>query len=296
MKIKELTFKQAYDEGKNLLKQNGIECYKSDTMWLFFECFGLDRKDLLLRGNEPANSNDCLRFFNMLEERIQGIPVQYIIGHCDFMGICFDVGNGVLIPRDDTEVLVRETVKRIKTEISRVKRKINVLDLCSGSGVVAIVVKKIFGDAVNVLALELYDSAFFYLKKNIDKNNLEIRAIQGDIFKFYNEIENGFADCIVSNPPYIPSSDIEYLDDTVKKEPITALNGGNDGLEFYNVICKKWLDKISPSGFISLEIGINQSEHVVKILKQCSFKNYKIYNDINSVSRVIISDRGNSYS
>lgn len=223
--------------------------------------------------------------------RLNGIPVQYILGHCKFMDIDLDVGPGVLIPRDDTEVLVRKTIDILKNSYNFSQKTLNIIDLCSGTGAIALSIKKVFASKANVTALDFYEQPLKYLKSNILKNNLDVKVIQGSVFTYYKNFIDNQIDCIISNPPYIPTKQLKFLHPDVQYEPTVALDGGADGLDFYRVIAKKWINKIKQGGIVALEIGINQKEAVCKILKTAEIKDIYVYNDINNIPRGLIGKK-----
>lgn len=227
----------------------------------------------------------------MIEMRLNGIPVQYILGHCKFMDIDLDVGPGVLIPRDDTEVLVQKTIDMLKNSYNFSQKTLNIIDLCSGTGAIALSLKKVFASKANVTALDFYEQPLKYLKSNILKNNLDVKVIQGSVFTYYKNFIDNQIDCIISNPPYIPTKQLKFLHPDVQYEPTVALDGGADGLDFYRVIAKKWINKIKQGGIVALEIGINQKEAVSEILKTAEIKDIYVYNDINNIPRVLIGKK-----
>lgn len=227
----------------------------------------------------------------MIEMRLNGIPVQYILGHCKFMDIDLDVGPGVLIPRDDTEVLVQKTIDMLKNSYNFSQKTLNIIDLCSGTGAIALSIKKVFASKANVTALDFYEQPLKYLKSNTLKNNLDVKVIQGSVFTYYKNFIDNQIDCIISNPPYIPTKQLKFLHPDVQYEPTVALDGGADGLDFYRVIAKKWINKIKQGGIVALEIGINQKEAVCKILKTAEIKDIYVYNDINNIPRVLIGKK-----
>lgn len=227
----------------------------------------------------------------MIEMRLNGIPVQYILGHCKFMDIDLDVGPGVLIPRDDTEVLVRKTIDILKNSYNFSQKTLNIIDLCSGTGAIALSLKKVFASKANVTALDFYEQPLKYLKSNTLKNNLDVKVIQGSVFTYYKNFIDNQIDCIISNPPYIPTKQLKFLHPDVQYEPTVALDGGADGLDFYRVIAKKWINKIKQGGIVALEIGINQKEAVCEILKTAEIKDIYVYNDINNIPRGLIGKK-----
>ena len=192
------------------------------------------------------------------------------------MGLDFFVDENVLIPQPDTEILVEEVLKISKLY----NKKINILDLCTGSGAIAVSLAKYIKD-VNIIATDISENAIEIAEKNAIKNNAEnkIKFVVSDMFK---NIENKF-DIIVSNPPYIETKEIEKLSKEVKNEPIIALDGGNDGIKYYKIIADNYNKFLNIGGYLLLEIGYNQGESVSKL-----FKNSEIKKDLSGNNRVIL--------
>ena len=217
-----------------------------------------------------------------VKKRREGYPLQYIIGKWSFMGNDFIVGEGVLIPRDDTEVAVNECFSAVKNI-----RRAKILDLCSGSGIIAVTLAKLLPDA-EITALELEDRAFGFLEKNIILNKADnVRALKGDIFRAFSCIEDKSFDAIISNPPYIKSGEISALQKEVGFEPVSALDGGEDGLDFYRCIAENWLSKLKNGGSITLEIGEEQAEDVTGLLSEKCISDIRTVKDIQGLDRVI---------
>ena len=160
-----MTYAEAYIRAKSLLKNSGVEGYAFDVASLFEFCFNIPRIDLSSHRSDEVPTSKCKNFFNLVEKRIKHEPLQYILGYCYFMGRKYFVSNGVLIPREDTEILVRKSVDFLKITKSD-PNKVKVLDLCSGTGIVAISLASSFKDA-EFFAIELYDKAFECLTKNV---------------------------------------------------------------------------------------------------------------------------------
>lgn len=211
-------------------------------------------------------------------KRRQGIPLQYILGRWWFYKSEFLVGDGVLIPRQDTEVLVEAALDFLK-----VLNSPSVCDLCSGSGCIAISIAKEIPDA-KVVAVEKYREAYEYLVRNIEYNNVS------NVTPKLKDVEDtpfGEFDLIVCNPPYIPNSDKESLETEVLKEPHTALFGGEDGLYFYRVIAKNWKQSLKPGGMLAFEVGINEDNAVADVLRANGYINVGFKNDIVGIQRVV---------
>ena len=197
------------------------------------------------------------KYKELVEEIKNGKPLQYITHKQDFMGFTFYVDENVLIPQPDTEILVQETLK-----LAYDKKNIKILDLCTGSGAIAISLKALLGDDAEVYASDISENALSVAKKNAKKLKQDIKFIQSDMFK---NIQDSF-DIIVSNPPYIETGIIKTLSKDVQAEPIIALDGGIDGLDFYRKIHNE-ID-LHLNGTLLLEIGYNQKENVLKIFEE----------------------------
>lgn len=217
--------------------------------------------------------------FEKAEKRADGYPLQYIIGEWEFFSLPFAVGEGVLVPRQDTEQLVLFAIEFLKE-----KPNAEVIDLCSGSGCIAISIAKHFPKA-KVTAVEKSDRAFSYLLKNIEKNNVKVNAVLGDIADLETK---KYYDLVVSNPPYIESDVLPTLQKEVKHEPAMALDGGNDGLSFYRLIARRWLPKIKHGGALAVEIGYNQKAAVTEIFQKAGIENVRCIKDYGGNNRVIV--------
>lgn len=220
----------------------------------------------------------------MLGQRAEGTPIQYIIGKWWFYKGEFFVGDGVLIPRQDTETLVE-----VATELLKGKENPQVADLCAGSGCIGISIATDFPRA-SVTAVEKYDKAHSYLQKNIIHNGTKnVKPVLADVL----EKPFGNYDLIVSNPPYITAEDMKKLSREVKCEPETALFGGEDGLYFYRKITAVWKTALKPNGVLAFEVGINEADAVSDILAKNNFKNITVRNDLCGVQRVVFGTAGN---
>ena len=214
----------------------------------------------------------------IVEKRRQGIPLQYILGKWWFYKSEFIVGEGVLIPRQDTETLVEAALELL----GGVKNP-NVCDLCSGSGCIAISIALERPDA-KVTAVEKYSDAIVYLQKNIKHNRAaNVHAVEYDVL----DKPFGEYDLIVSNPPYIKNSDKKELSKEVLNEPHTALFGGEDGLYFYRKITELWKTALKPNGVLAFEVGINEDEAVAEILRSNGFINIGLKCDLIGIQRVV---------
>lgn len=277
-----MTLNEIYLYGKKELIKAGIESSAFDAMQIFNFCFNLNRQDIIKDRFRLAEEKKAKQFLKFIEERAQGRPLQYILGHWSFMDTEFEVGEGVLIPREDTEVLV----KAVLSQIERIKNP-QILDLCAGPGTVSITLAKKRKDA-NILAIEISEIALNYLKNNIKKNNIKnVTPISFDVFKKVETLGFKDVDIIVSNPPYIPTKDLKGLQKEVQHEPMLALDGGEEGLNFYYAIAQNWVKLLKEKGIICVEIGQGQSKRVIEIFKRCGISDIEAKKDINGIDRVI---------
>ncbi|MCQ2969641.1 MAG: peptide chain release factor N(5)-glutamine methyltransferase, partial [Clostridium sp.] len=226
------------------------------------------------------------RFRELIKKRKEKMPMAYILKDVEFMGLDFYVEEGVLIPRGDTEILVEEVLNHIGQEES-----INICDLCCGSGAIGISLASLRNN-IKVDLVDLYPIPEKVTKKNIEKHSLEERAefIKSDLLN--KVIESGKKyDILVSNPPYIADKVIDTLMDDVKNyEPHTALAGGEEGMDFYNIIVSESCKVLNEKGILAFEIGYDQGEKVKKLMEEKGFNNVKIIQDLAGLDRVVIGN------
>lgn len=223
---------------------------------------------------------------SLIVRRVQGEPIQYIIGHVEFLGLVINVGKGVLIPRPETELLVEEAIKELKRRFTVHGSRFTVLDLCTGSGCIAIALAKHFPDA-HVYGVDKSDTAIQYATRNAIENNVKnVHFIKGDLFE---PVKNKKFDCIVSNPPYIKTGDIQTLQREIKEyEPVEALDGGEDGLKFYRRILSNADRFLKKNGIIILEIGHDQADSVLSIARGVGFKTINFIRDYADIKRICV--------
>lgn len=274
-----MTLKEAYSYAVTFLERNGVD--ESDFKALCIVCSILNIKN----SEYESHINDFVpnkKLADMLWKLKDGQPLQYVLGKWDFYESEFYVGQGVLIPRPETEELVEKAIDYIKT-----LSKCIVYDLCAGSGCIGLSIAKKCKNAF-VYLIEKSDEALPYLNKNA--NGIEnAKIIQGDICKIdnFSDLEN--ADVIISNPPYIKSDDIAVLQSEVLKEPLMALDGGKDGLDFYRLINDNWNNKLNKYGKLFLEIGNEQGKDILPILS--NFDNVTVLKDIYGNDRMVVADK-----
>ena len=276
-----MTVNEIYQSGLKLLENNNIENSKFEAQSLLQKAFSLDRVGFIMHKTDKADENCSHNFLNFIEKRISGEPLQYILGEWSFMGFDFKVGRGVLIPRDDTEVVVNLCIDFLKNRTDK-----KTVDLCSGSGAIAVALDKISG--AKVTAVEIDETAFSYLETNVKGNNSSVKPVMADALKICDTFADGGLDLIVSNPPYIKSADIETLQKEVQLEPRLALDGGEDGCDFYREIVSRWSRKLKKGGALAFELGEGQADAVKALMTEQGFSDFKISLDFGGVQRAII--------
>lgn len=278
----ENTFEKLYKSGVEALKKAEIENAEYDCKVLFEKAFG-EKYMAVEKQKTPEKSKENV-FLKMMERRINGEPLQYIIGEWEFMGLDFKVGDGVLIPRQDTETLVEFLVSKFKN-----KKDLKILDLCAGSGCIAIALEKLM-DVSEVTAVELSSKASGYLEKNIKLNNSRVKLLQADALSEETVNSLGEYDIIVSNPPYLTAEDMKTLQKEVSFEPEMALFGGDDGLDFYRAIVRLYKPKLSEGGMLAFEIGIGQEDEVSYMMIHSGLKNVRFKADLCGVNRIVFGE------
>lgn len=277
-----MTISELLKSGAERLKAAGTDDAEYDARCLAEYALNCDYFALRLDFQKELDEKAVEKYFSLIERRLSGEPLQYILEEWEFMGLPFKVGEGVLIPRPETEILAEFAFDFLKKKNDPI-----VFDLCSGSGCIAISVAKLCPNST-VYAVEKSDAAFNYLMKNIELNGVKnVKAVKGDVFD--KTILFGIApDLILSNPPYIRSSDIDGLQSEVKKEPITALDGGVDGYDFYRVIASDWIKQIKSGGAIAVECAEDQTEYISGLFSEHASV-VKAYNDLSGLPRGVIA-------
>ena len=250
-----------------------------EAMCVFNDVLGFTKSQVLLN-NQTVTSNHKNIIDDMINRRKNGEPLQYILGKWDFYDLSFSVGEGVLIPRPETEILVDFALDKLRN----IKNPV-VYDLCSGSGCIGLTVAKHIKDA-KVYLLEKEEKALKYLLKNKEDLKLQnVTVINDDLFTVDLSL---FPECdlIVSNPPYIMTDEISDLQKEVLFEPVTALDGGTDGYDFYRCLSDRWCSKIKGGGYIAMECGEDQSKYIVELFNAKYIESNIIF-DFNNIDRVV---------
>lgn len=278
-----ITYNNLYLDIRRQLRSAGIEAATLEARELV--CFGTgkSRQQLTQDGSLYASPELEKRVRDLVERHLNGEPVAYLIGEWEFYGLPLDISRDVLIPRPDTEVLAAQAIDYVKT-----LGECRVLDLCAGSGCIGLAVATQAQQARVVLG-EWSDGALRICRQNIRRNSLTGRVVPMQA----NALEKpekslGEFQCIVSNPPYIPHADIDTLDTSVKDyEPHLALDGGEDGLDFYRAISDLWRGALVPGGKLYFEVGIGQADSVLRIMRTQGFGDIQVVKDTQGIPRVV---------
>lgn len=278
-----VTYNDLYMDLRQELRRAGIEAATLEAREIV--CFAAGKTaEQFLRDGRLYASEKVVQDVEALKQRhLAGEPVAYLIGEWEFYGLPLDITEAVLIPRVDTEVLAGQAMEYINTLESA-----RVLDLCAGSGCVGLAIASRC-KAAHVTLGELSSDALRICRQNIRRTGLSGRVVPVavDALGMPDKMMGEF-DCIVSNPPYIPSSDIEKLDVSVKEyEPLLALDGGDDGLDFYRAISEKWRNALAKNGRLYFEVGIGQADDVMRIMRNAGFGDIEIVKDTLGINRVV---------
>ena len=278
-----ITYNNLYLDIRQQLRKAGIEAATLEARELV--CFGTgkSRDELTRDGGLYASPELERRVRDLVDRHLAGEPVAYLIGEWEFYGLPLDISRDVLIPWPDTEVLTEQAIGYIKT-----LGECRVLDLCAGSGCIGLAVAAQAPQSRVVLG-EWSDGALKICRQNIRRNGLSGRVVpmQADAREKPEKSLGDFR-CIVCNPPYIPRADIDGLDNSVRDyEPHLALDGGEDGLDFYRAISEKWRDALTPGGRLYFEVGIGQADSVLRIMRAQGFGDIQVVKDLHGIPRVV---------
>ena len=270
---------EAFDKYVKLLEEKNFKDAKSDILLLIYEIFDFDfSKWTMYKYDEIEDISKLDTLNEYVKKRLGHMPIQYILNRAYFCGLPLYVNENVLIPRFDTEVLVEEVLKISKKDKSK-----RILDICTGSGAIAIALKKL-GGFERVDALDISDKALEVAKRNAKELNLDINFLKSDMFSSLT-CENKY-DIIVSNPPYIQSDVVDTLESEVKDfEPRLALDGDVDGMKFYKIIAKNYENYLADNGVLALEIGYDEADDIRALFEG---KNVVIKKDLANLDRVAI--------
>lgn len=303
MKQRIFTLQQIYKEGASRLQEAGIEEYSLDAWYLLEYVTGISRASYYGNPGREVEEEQAKKYLEYIKVRSHRIPLQHITGEQEFMGYPFCVNEHVLIPRQDTEVLVEEAVKIIKKMDCRTslegcvasspqsdKRGKKILDMCTGSGCIILSILKMC-PGVNGTGCDISEEALEVAKRNARHLGVEARFVRSDLFEAW---ENGGSpkdkyDVIVSNPPYIRTAVIEELQEEVRlHDPRLALDGKEDGLYFYRRIVENSICHIEDGGYLMFEIGYDQGKDVSEIMERYGYRNIMVKKDLAGLDRVVL--------
>ena len=274
-----MTRREWYARAVSRLTDSGCEDAAFDAKCLLEDFGGLARGHA--PDDTPLTDKQTTALAAALEQRAAGRPLQYILGEWEFLTLTLAVGEGVLIPRADTECLCEEAARRLAGSI-----KPRVLDLCAGSGCVGLGLTSLYPSA-QVTAVELSDEALPYLRENVARYpQYAVTVRQADVLRDFAAFDEEY-DAILSNPPYIPTADLAGLMREVQHEPSMALDGDADGLIFYRAIAERWLPKLVRGGICAVEVGIGQAADVAALFAAAGLSDIGIIRDLGGVERVV---------
>lgn len=276
-----MTYQEAYQKATGELKAAGIPEPESDAWILLEHVTGMTRTRYYVDGFGKMPEIEKERFFELVNCRKTRIPVQHLTGVQEFMGYEFAVNEHVLVPRQDTEILVEEAEKRLL--LMKKENPVKVLDMCTGSGCIPISLK-LRNPQIAIEGADISEEALKVAEKNAKKLGVSGKWIQTDMF----ENITGTFDMITSNPPYIPTKVIEELEAEVRlHDPYEALDGKEDGLYFYRIIVKESRQYLKRGGWLIFEIGSDQAEAVKTLLQEAGYENIEVKKDLAGLDRVV---------
>ncbi len=291
-----LVVKEILQIGERRLAGSHCPSPRVDAELLFCHMLSLDKTQLFLRQPTTIDQDTCEEYFKLIDARSTGIPTQYIMGYQEFMGLNFIVNEKVLIPRPETELLVNHILEEIKEKRTKnlLRSTYNVLDMCTGSGAIGISLSKLTSE-VKVTAVDISEGALEVAEQNCKKHHVKnkVKLLQSDLF---TSLKKGMLGekyhIIVSNPPYIKRDHIPILQREVKEhEPLIALDGGDDGLDFYRRIITEAPDFLKKNGVLYLEIGYDQALDILALLaKVDKFDKVEVLKDFAGLDRIVIAN------
>lgn len=272
-----MTYREAMQVGEKILAGSGIIDAKNDAWLLLAMACKIDHTYYYVHMNEDILDEQMDEFRMILKKRAEHVPLQYITGEQEFMGLTFKVNSNVLIPRQDTETLVEEALKRIEPGMK-------VLDMCTGSGCILISILK-NTTAVEGVGYDISKQALLVAKENAKLHGVIATFERSDLF---DNVRDTF-DMIVSNPPYIKTEEIiTLMPEVAQFEPIEALDGKEDGLFFYRKIIKESCKYLNPGGYLLFEIGFDQGQAVSDLLKEAGYVDVLVIKDLAQNDRVVV--------
>ncbi len=274
-----MTYREIYEEGRKRLDGAGIEEAALDARLLLEHVCGTGHNDLLAHGDRKVSDAQREEYARLLGIRESRAPLQHITGSCEFMGLEFQVNAHTLIPRQDTETLVEEVLRQLHDGM-------DILDMCTGSGCILISLLR-YSNGCRGLGVDISPRALEVAGRNKERilgETDQVGFLESDMF----DRVQGVFDILVSNPPYIPTEEIGGLMPEVRDhEPVTALDGGKDGLAFYRIIASEGKKHLRRGGWLYLEIGHDQGEAVACLLRTQGYGEVEIAQDLTGADRVV---------
>ena len=272
-----MTLRETYEYGKKQLNTVGIPEFELDAWYLLEHVTGVSRTQYFLNTDMEVEESKLQIYRECISKRKMHIPLQHLTGVQEFMGLEFDVNEHVLIPRQDTEILVESVLEELKPGM-------HILDMCTGSGCILLSLLH-YREGITGVGVDVSKEALQVAMKNAKKHQLEATFVEGDLFTKVN----GTFDVIVSNPPYIATKEIEALEPEVREhEPMMALDGKEDGLYFYRKIVSASVDYLNPEGWLMFEIGYDQGEALSEMMKAAGYCEIRVIKDLAGLDRVVI--------
>ena len=284
------TLYNTYLDLRQELRLKGIPMYQLEAKEIIAFALEIPREDFNERDDRIVFLKEQEKIDSLVRLRLAGTPLPHIIGEWDFYGLTFEVTTNTLIPRSDTECIAEEGIEFLKQF-----DKARVLDLCCGTGCIGITLLKNSADQTTCLFGDISDYAIRVTKNNIMKHNVTGRSLTMKVnaLEPYSPVIGKFQ-LIVSNPPYIPTADIETLDTSVKDhEPILALDGGEDGLMFYRAIAESYKEALTKNGALLFECGIGQSDDIINIMENAGYERIKVIKDLSGINRGVMGFASN---
>jgi len=285
---------QTIQSAREVLEISGLNDADREAELIVSNCLGIDRLHLF-KEDPDIRENILLQIYEYLRRRAAREPLQYILGYTEFHGLKIRVGPGVLIPRPETELLVEEAIKTVH---SLHFTSLRILDLCTGSGCIALALAREFPDA-EVCGTDISEVAIRYAEENAGINDINnVEFLRGSLFEPFDKLSapgqlSFRAGLIISNPPYIKRDEIGNLQPEIKDwEPMEALDGGEDGLDYYKKLIPEAGNYLKKYGYLVLEIGIGQSDEVKLMAENAGFKEIIVIRDYSGIERILIANKG----